>query len=167
MDTVSDMAGEVADTVGDSVSGAVDTAADAARDMGDAAADVGQAAADTARDVGDAAVAGGQAVAEGALAYQVWREPLRRLALATELSDLDAGVLKQIVPDIGDLLDREIPDVPELQGQDGQQRLLSTIVDMFREVKQPVLFPGAAADIVDHQRGAIPRCDRPCTAHPD
>ena len=36
----------------------------------------------------------GQAVEGGGLAYQLWREPVRRLALAAdELSDMDAGIL--------------------------------------------------------------------------
>ncbi len=82
----------------------------------------------------------GQAVVEGGFSYHMWREPLRRLALSTKLNDLDAGTLKQILPGISDLLEREIPDVPELEGQAGQQRLLITIVNMFRQQNQPVVL---------------------------
>lgn len=82
----------------------------------------------------------GQAVAEGGLSYQLWRDSLRRLALTTEPSDADAGVLKQIIPDIGELLGRHIPDAPELEGHAGQQRLLQTIVGLFHKTKQPMVL---------------------------
>jgi predicted ATPase len=82
----------------------------------------------------------GQGVAEGGLSYQLWREPLRRLALSTDLSDAEAGILKQILPDISDLLERDIPDAPELEGQAGQQRLLSTLIGLFRKQRHPVVM---------------------------
>jgi tetratricopeptide (TPR) repeat protein len=73
-----------------------------------------------------------EAVREGGMAYQVWREPLRRLVLSTELTDLEAGILKPVVPDIEALLNRTIADVPLMEDQAGQQRLLNTIVRLFR-----------------------------------
>ncbi len=87
-----------------------------------------------------ALVLNGQALAEGGLTYEVWRDPLRRLVLSTQLSDLDASVIKQIVPDISDLLGRPIPDAPELEGKAGQQRLINTIMDMFHTQPQPVVL---------------------------
>ena len=82
----------------------------------------------------------GQAIAEGGFSYHLWREPLRRLALSTELSDLDASVLKQIVTGIGDLLERDIPDAPELAGKAGQGRLVTTIANVFRAQTQPIVL---------------------------
>lgn len=82
----------------------------------------------------------GQAVAEGGFTYHIWRDPLRRLVLSTELNDLDAGVLNEIVPGLEDLLERKVPDAPELEGQAGQQRLLTTIVNLFRQQTQPILI---------------------------
>lgn len=90
--------------------------------------------------VAGALVLHGQAVAEGGLPYQLWREPLRRLMLSSDLSDFDAGVLKQLVPDIDDLLERPIPEVAELEGQAGQQRLLQTILGVFRRQTQPIVL---------------------------
>ncbi len=81
----------------------------------------------------------GQGVAEGGLPYQLWREPLRRLVLSTDLNAPDAAVLKQIVPDIGELLGRPIPDAPELEGQAWQERLLTTIATMFHLQQEPVV----------------------------
>jgi predicted ATPase len=82
----------------------------------------------------------GQGVAEGGLPYQIWRDPVRRLILSTELSDLEAGILKELVPDIAALLDRTVPDAPELDGAARQQQLSLTIADLFKRQTQPVLL---------------------------
>jgi len=47
-----------------------------------------------------AAVLWGEAVAEGALPYHMWRVPLRRLILSTDLSQTEAGILKTLLPDM-------------------------------------------------------------------
>jgi serine/threonine protein kinase/tetratricopeptide (TPR) repeat protein len=90
--------------------------------------------------VDGATVIRGQAVAEGGLPYQVWREPIRRLVLSTELSDIEAGVLKEILPEISTLLGREVQDAPVLEGKAKQQRLNLAIVDLFRKQKQPIVL---------------------------
>ncbi|MBL8154611.1 MAG: tetratricopeptide repeat protein [Anaerolineae bacterium] len=82
----------------------------------------------------------GQAVEGGGLPYQLWREPLRRLALTVEMSDLEAGILKPVVPDMAALLERDIPDAPELTGEAGQQRLALTILDVFMRQSNPLLL---------------------------
>src|SRR5450432_4093449 len=81
----------------------------------------------------------GQAIDEGSVPYQVWREALRWLSLSIDLNDLEAGVLKPLVPDISTLLGREIPSVPELDPQPTQDRLLNVIEDMFRRQEQPLV----------------------------
>ena len=81
-----------------------------------------------------------QGVVGGGLAYQLWREPLRRLALTVEFSLQEASILKPVVPDIGLLLERDVPDALELGGQVGQQRLLTTIVGAFLKQKTPTLL---------------------------
>jgi hypothetical protein len=80
----------------------------------------------------------GQAVEGGGLPYQLWREPLRRLALMTALTDLEAGVLKEIVPDVSALLGREVADAPALPGDSGRQRLNVTIV-VFKRQAAPMM----------------------------
>jgi tetratricopeptide (TPR) repeat protein len=82
----------------------------------------------------------GNGVAEGGLPYQLWREPIRRLVLSTTLSDLEAGILKEVVPDIARLLGRDVPDAPPLQGEPARSRLSLTIVDMFKRQTQPILL---------------------------
>ena len=90
--------------------------------------------------VDGALVLRGQAVEGGGLPYQLWRDVVRRLVLSTELNDLEAGVLREIVPDIGQLLGRDVPDAPELTGTAGQQRLVFAIADVFKRQKQPVVL---------------------------
>ncbi len=82
----------------------------------------------------------GQAVREGAAPYQVWRDVLRRLCLEGELSDLEAGVLKALVPDVAVLLDRDIPDMPALDPQTTYERLLIVIESIFRRQPQPLVL---------------------------
>ncbi|MEI2612765.1 MAG: protein kinase [Candidatus Promineifilaceae bacterium] len=82
----------------------------------------------------------GQGTPGSGTSYQWWREPLRRLVLTTELSDLEAGILKPVVPDIETLLGRPIPPAPELEGQAGQQRLLNSIIRLFYQQTMPVLL---------------------------
>ncbi|HEX2619758.1 MAG TPA: protein kinase, partial [Phototrophicaceae bacterium] len=90
--------------------------------------------------VAGALVLRGQAVAEGGLPYQIWREALRRLILATRLSDFEAGVLEVIVPDISSLLDREIAPVSRLDGQSEHKRLSMTIFEVFKRQTQPLVL---------------------------
>jgi Protein kinase domain/AAA ATPase domain len=81
----------------------------------------------------------GQAIFEGGAPYRLWREVLRRLALQTDLSDLEASVIKALVPDIGDLLERDVADAPDLEPEAARQRIVNVIEDVFRRQTQPVL----------------------------
>jgi tetratricopeptide (TPR) repeat protein len=81
----------------------------------------------------------GQSVHQAGGLYQVWRDVLRRLSLESDLGDLEAGVLKMIVPDIAELLGREVPDVPELDPQATQTRLWSVVEELFRQHEEPIL----------------------------
>ena len=82
----------------------------------------------------------GQGVVGGGLSFQLWRDPLRRLALTVDFSVQEAGILKPVVPDIDALLGRDVPDALELGGQAGQQRLLSTIIGAFLRHRTPTLL---------------------------
>jgi serine/threonine protein kinase/tetratricopeptide (TPR) repeat protein len=82
----------------------------------------------------------GQGVADGGLPYQLWREPLRNLLLMNDISDLDAGILKDIVHDIDDLLGRPIPHAPPIEGEAYQERLVATIMAVFKQQKHPTVL---------------------------
>ena len=76
----------------------------------------------------------------GGLPYQLWREPLKRLILTVEVSDNEAAILKEIIPDIERLLGYEIPDIPKLEAKAAHQRMVLTIISIFRRITQPVLL---------------------------
>jgi tetratricopeptide (TPR) repeat protein len=82
----------------------------------------------------------GRAVREGAEPHALWRPAVRRLCLHANLSDRDASILKALVPDIGTLLQREVGDAPEIDRQSMQKRLVSTIEQLFRQQKRPILL---------------------------
>jgi tetratricopeptide (TPR) repeat protein len=82
----------------------------------------------------------GQAIDEGARPYRIWSEVLRRLCLESQLSDLEAGVCKTLIPDIGRLLDRAVPDAPEVGPQAAYERLLQVIGQIVRRQPGPVLI---------------------------
>lgn len=81
----------------------------------------------------------GQEVSEGSGNYRLWRESLRWLCLFTTLSDIEAAVLKVIVPDLEHLLARPIPDAPNLPPQAAQGRLMGAITSVFQRQQQPLL----------------------------
>lgn len=82
----------------------------------------------------------GQAVSEGSTPYQVWLEVLRRLCLTADLSDLEAGVLKILVPDISSLLEREVSNAPPLAPKAAYKRLLKVVVDLLQRSSQPLVI---------------------------
>jgi tetratricopeptide (TPR) repeat protein len=82
----------------------------------------------------------GQNVSDGGRPYEMWRDVMRRLALQTDLLDEQASVLKALVPDIAQLIDRDIPDAPELDTKPAQERLISTIIKVFRNHPEPILM---------------------------
>lgn len=87
-----------------------------------------------------AVVVQGQGDAKGGIPYQFWREPLRRLLFSSVVSDLAAGVLKEIVPDIATIVGRPIPAPPPLESSEHQRRLILTMVDLFRRQGQLVVL---------------------------
>jgi predicted ATPase/tRNA A-37 threonylcarbamoyl transferase component Bud32 len=75
----------------------------------------------------------GQAISAGGQPYAAWREVARWLLLLTQLTELQASVLKALVPDIDQLLEREIPEAPALDPKEARLRLLTTITDLVRQ----------------------------------
>ncbi len=82
----------------------------------------------------------GQATADGGAPYIIWRDIIPHLILSSKLSNLEAGVLRTIAPNIDTLLGRDIPAPAELSGQANQQRLVLTLVDLLRRQKQATLL---------------------------
>ena len=81
----------------------------------------------------------GQALAQGNQPLQLWRDILPHLVLEAELSDIEVGILKELVPNIDTLLQRDIKQAAPL-AQGNQKRLLDTIVLLFRRIDTPLLI---------------------------
>ena len=81
----------------------------------------------------------GQAASESSEPYELWRDALRQLVLTVEVDDAEAGILKALAPDIGDVLGRPVPDAPTFSPQDARHRLFEAIAHLFRRQPQPVM----------------------------
>ena len=90
--------------------------------------------------VAGALVLRGQAIAEGGTPFQLWHSILRRLVIQTELTELEASVLKSLVTDIGTLLNREVADPPQLDALAAQARLYTVIESVFRKQQAPLVI---------------------------
>lgn len=86
-----------------------------------------------------AEVVRGQAVSEGGVPYHIWRDVLRWLALNVDLDDEEAGILKALVQDVGNLLEREVLDAPALDPQQTQVRLFKTVTGVIQRLTRPMM----------------------------
>ncbi|NDJ54117.1 MAG: protein kinase [Chloroflexi bacterium] len=84
-------------------------------------------------------VLSGHAVAEGRAPYQIWRDVLARLSIEQPLTDLQAGVLKAIVPDLEQLIGHPVADAPDLDPQSAQDRILEVVSGLFVGAQQPMM----------------------------
>src|SRR5262249_4559450 len=64
--------------------------------------------------------------------YHVWREVVTHAALRVQLSDEDVAVLRAIVPDIGQILGRQVTEAPTVSAEAAQTRLLLAVEELFR-----------------------------------
>lgn len=87
-----------------------------------------------------ALVLSGQAISEGGSLYQLWRDALRRMVLYADITPPEASILKLLIPDIGALLGQDIPDAPSVDAQAMQERLLTTIENLFRRQQHPIVL---------------------------
>ncbi len=75
-------------------------------------------------------------------AYHLWRDLLRPFLLLAQPDNLEAAVLRAIVPDIESLLERPIPQAPPIEARAMQTRLHLTVADLLRRAsrQQPLLL---------------------------
>ena len=81
----------------------------------------------------------GQGVSTGRSPYQIWRQPMRWLCLLTEPDDNEASVLKPVVPDIEELLERPVPEAPVMDPQATQKRLHGVVVALLSRLQHPLV----------------------------
>lgn len=88
--------------------------------------------------VSGALVLSGQSI-QGGVPFQLWRNILRRLLLIINLTDTQLSILKNIIPNIDDILGREISDTL-LNVPDEQKLLIDAIVDILHDLQQPIVL---------------------------
>jgi len=72
--------------------------------------------------------------------FQMWRDVVRRLVISTDISDKHASFLREIVPDIEELLGRTIPAPPRLTGEVARKNLINAILSLIAKQKKPMLL---------------------------
>lgn len=82
----------------------------------------------------------GQGTSNAEMLYHLWREVAPQLVINCELTDLEAGVMRELIPNIGRLLGREIPLLPYLDGTANSQRLILTLLTILQRQKSPSLL---------------------------
>jgi tetratricopeptide (TPR) repeat protein len=87
-----------------------------------------------------AVVLRGQATAERGIRYQLWRDTIRFLALTTDLSPLEASVLKEITPEISTFSSTPIPTAPLLDAKATKIRLLTVIEAVITRQPHPLVI---------------------------
>lgn len=83
-----------------------------------------------------------QASSAGGALYQLWPEVVRWLLLLTEPSDLEAAVLKPLLPTIAEFLEHPVADAPLLEAKLAQSRLFSTVAALLQRAaaQRPLLL---------------------------
>ncbi|NDJ53039.1 MAG: AAA family ATPase, partial [Chloroflexi bacterium] len=79
-------------------------------------------------------------VNDGRQPYLIWRDVLRRMVLQVNLSDLEAAVLRRLIPDIESLIERPVSDLPPVEPNVAFDRLLGVIEEVFSRQTQPLLI---------------------------
>lgn len=82
----------------------------------------------------------GQSISTAGGSYDVFLDVLRALVLDTPLSDLEAAVLKELLPELQTLLGTPIKDAPSVGAQATARRLRRVLVEVLTRPQEPVLL---------------------------
>jgi tetratricopeptide (TPR) repeat protein len=82
----------------------------------------------------------GQAIAEKGDVYRVWRDVLRWLSVLSEIDAFEAGVLKEIIPNLAEMLGYSVPDIPELGTQAARERFTKVVADIVSRQSKPMVI---------------------------
>lgn len=82
----------------------------------------------------------GQSSRQGQNTYQVWRDILKWYSLDKDLSLEDASILKTLIPEIEEIVEREIPNPTDIGSQASQERLIALIIRLIQKQTRPVLL---------------------------
>jgi len=81
----------------------------------------------------------GQSLRAGSRPYEPWTSVLRLLLLLAEPTPFESSVVAQGVPDAAAVLEREVPEAPELEPEATHVRLVRVLEALLRRCRQPLL----------------------------
>jgi len=70
----------------------------------------------------------------------IWRSVLPELVLEVPLEDAEASILKPLVPQLEQLIERPVADAPEVDYRKAREHLAQTILSAFRRLQRPLLL---------------------------
>lgn len=83
----------------------------------------------------------GQSLASGGAPYEEWLDLLRAMVVrAPEVSDAEAAVLGEVLPEISSLLGRPVPKAEPTTADRAEARLWDAVESLFRAMDQPGLI---------------------------
>lgn len=85
-------------------------------------------------------VAEGQSVSEGGYYYQEWLPLLRALCFRVDVNDAEASALKGLLPEIGLLLGRAVPDPPVATPEEVQLRIFTSVGSLLQRLTKPLVL---------------------------
>jgi eukaryotic-like serine/threonine-protein kinase len=88
----------------------------------------------------DVRVLRGQSLRAGSRPYEPWTSVLRLLLLLAEPTTFEASVVARVVPDAAAVLEREVPEAPELDPEATHVRLVRVLEALLRRCRQPLLL---------------------------
>jgi len=81
----------------------------------------------------------GQAVEGGGLPLQIWRSVVAQMAFDIDITPVEVGIIKTIVPDIENILAVQAIE-PSAHHSNPQERLFTVLLDMFQRIESPTLI---------------------------
>lgn len=82
----------------------------------------------------------GQGASNEGLPYEAWRQVMRQLLLSVDLGEAELSILRELLPNIENLLDKLIPAAAPLEGEANRERLVKTIANVFKSVEHPTVL---------------------------
>lgn len=90
--------------------------------------------------VDGALVMRGQSVEEGSTPYTIWRTILRWLALLTDMSETDAGIINLLAPEAANVSVKPASTLGDFEPAKVQERLVELISRVIRDQERPLVF---------------------------
>lgn len=82
----------------------------------------------------------GQGAQDSGVPYEYWADAVHHLALNVPLVPLEASILQEVAPRLGQLLDYPIDPAPEVDMLSAQKRLITHLIALFKRYGKPLVL---------------------------